>query len=269
MSHALTIANHKGGVGKTSTTYNLSDALARIGFTVLCIDMDPQANLSSSLLPDEQHPSTLSHTVNEMLLDGCSIEEAIIKETLVPGVSLIPSSIHMASLEEKLRQHDVSPATKLREKVDIVGPFYDVLLIDTPPSLSLMTMNALAASNSFIMPLDAGSKYGLDGANDFHDLVKRIRRINPSIRMAGALLTRYDGRKTVCAEVERYVRTEFENVFKTTISAATAIQQSEMMKQTVMQMDRRSKPAREYASLAEELTALLGIAPSVHKEDQP
>jgi chromosome partitioning protein len=259
MGKVVTVANHKGGVGKTSTTYNLADALARMGLKVLCMDMDPQSNLSTSILKNGQHPSGLKCTSTELLLGTCTIDETIVNETSIPNVSLISSSIRMASLEEKLRLQDFSPATKLREKMEIISKFYDVCLIDTPPALSLLTANALAASDYFIMPLEAGSKYGLDGASDFIDLVKRIRSVNPGIRMAGALLTRYDGRKTVCIEVERYVRAEFERVFTTTISAATAVQQSEMLKQTVLQVDRRSKPAREYAALAAELAELMKL----------
>jgi chromosome partitioning protein len=259
MGTVITIANHKGGVGKTSTTYNLADALARRALKVLCMDMDPQSNLSTSLLCNGQHPSNLKCTSTELLLGTCSIDEAIINETSVPNVSLISSAIRMASLEEKLRLQDFSPATKLKDKMEIISRFFDVCLIDTPPALSLLTANALAASNYFIMPLEAGSKYGLDGSSDFIDLVKRIRSVNPSIRMAGALLTRYDGRKTVCIEVEKYVRAEFESVFETTISSATAVQQSEMLKQTVLQVDRRSKPAREYAALAAELAKIVGL----------
>lgn len=257
MAHILTISNHKGGAGKTSTCYNLADAFARRGLSVLCVDMDPQANLSSSLLVDT-HPSTLRHTVAEMLLDTCSTEDAVIRDTTIPGVHLISGAIRLSGLEEKLRT-DFSPATRLRDKTEILGKAYSIVIIDTPPSLGLLTANALTASDFYLLPMDSGSKWGLDGSNDFQDMVKRIRKINPKLRLAGVLLTRFDGRKTVCMEVEKVVQTDFDRVFESRISTSTNVQKSEMAQQTVLQLDRKSKSSREYANLADEVINLLGL----------
>lgn len=255
----LAISNHKGGAGKTVTVLNLADALSRRGLRVLCIDMDPQTNLSTALLVSG-HPSTLKYTIVNVLLDECKTSDAVITNLTLPKVHLISGSIKLTKLEENLRQ-DFTPANRLKEKTDILALDYDVILIDTPPNLGILTINALAAANQYILPLDSGSKWGLDGSSDFQDMVKRIRKVNPKLRLSGVLLTRYDGRKTVCIEVEKVVNAEYERVFETRLSTSTKVQQAEMAGQTVMQMSRQSKPSREYAALADEVMKNAGIAP--------
>lgn len=267
MATILTISNHKGGVGKTTTVHNLADALARRKLRVLAIDLDPQANLSSVLLKDV-HPSTIKDTVAELLMETATLDACVIADTNLSGVSLISAALRLSNVERKLQQDDYAPATKLSDHLARIGDHYDVVLIDTPPSLGILTANAMVASDYYIIPLDAGSRFGLEGTADFQDMAKRIRKINPRLKLAGVLLTRYDGRKMVCTEIENVVQTEFERVFKAHLSSATLIQKGEMAQQTVLQLDRQSKAAKEYVALANELIGICGLKDKARKETE-
>jgi chromosome partitioning protein len=261
----LTITNHKGGATKSTTAFNLSDAFARKKLRVLAIDLDPQYNLSMVLLKDK-HPSEVKYTAAELLMEQCTLNDCIIKETTVPGVDLISGSLRLNKVEIKLHQDSYSPATRLADQLSHLENHYDIVVIDTPPSLGILTANAMVAATHFLVPLDAGSNFGREGTDDIQDMARRIRKLNPKLKLAGVLLTKYDGRKIVCTQIEQSIEQDFEKVIKTRISSATLFQKSEMARKTVLQIDRSSKVAKEYVAVADELIALFGLSSLAKKE---
>ena len=269
----ISITNHKGGTGKTTTTVNLADALAREGMKVLVVDMDPQSNASTTIGKDS--PYKVKNNVAEMLfgdVSGSSIAAAVHSDNRIPGVDLIYSSIKLASLDEKLRTKSFNPAKVLDNKLSVFRDHYDYILIDCPPSLSLLPANALAASDYYLVPLESGSQFGLDGIEDLQDFIGRIKEVNPRLKEVGVVLTKHDGRKTVCQIMAKIVSERFPNVFKTTISGSTKISQAIMARESVIQLDRKSRVSREYVALAREImerTDREPLVPRVPEDELP
>jgi chromosome partitioning protein len=254
----IAIANHKGGCGKTTTAVNLAAELGRAGHSVLLIDMDPQAN--ASLHVGRLHPSEVTADCAALLLGGPELlAEAIHEETALPNVSLIYGSLALGLAEDKLREESPRPAEELAQKLAPALGVYDVILIDCPPSLKLLSSNALAAATHVIIPVESGSQYGLYGVSDLTRHIEKLRRVNPSLRVLGALLIRHDPRLTVCRLIEDAAREQLGSLLPVRIPTSTKISQSVILKQSAHAVDGGSKVARAFEELAAHVAQALSL----------
>lgn len=223
MAIRISIANQKGGCGKTSTAINLADALRRMNYKVLFLDCDAQANATKLLqMQPEANPGVTELILNpDIKLDDC------LTATKLPNVSLIRGNIRLASVENRLREPSLYPIPigvlkgKIRKETD-----FDFVLFDTPPSLSLITMNALAASDFVIVPMESGSGFSFDGLDDLLNIIATVKNsVQPDLAILGVLLTKHDSRRNVCQAVFQMVQDRFKQDFlETTISMSTAAQ---------------------------------------------
>ncbi|ASF47313.1 ParA family protein [Methylovulum psychrotolerans] len=254
----IAVSNHKGGCGKTTTVINLAAELAKLGLSVLVIDLDPQAN--ASLHIGKKHPSEVSVTCAELLLSEIEkLPLAIHEDTHIEGVSLIYGSLLLGRTEDELKDVVPRPSEELRDKIRPLQGIYDVILIDCPPSLKLLTSNALAAASHLIIPIESGSQYGMYGVTDLLRLVEKIRRINPALELIGALLVRHDERQTVCKLIEGAAREQIGKLIDIKIPTSTKVNQSAIAQMSLRELDRTSKVAREYKRLAELLVERLQL----------
>jgi len=254
----IAIANHKGGCGKTTTVVNLAAELARLGFSVLVADLDPQAN--ASLHVGKKHPSEVPVTCAELLL--AEVEKlplAIHEDTHIEGVSLIYGSLALGKTEDELKDGVPRPSEELRIKLEPLDGLFDVILIDCPPSLKLLTSNALAAATHLIIPIESGSQYGMYGVTDLMKLVVKIRKINPDLKLLGALLIRHDERQTVCKLIETAAREQIGKLLPVRIPTSTKVNQAAMAQTSVHCMDRTAKVSREFRLLAQIIVEELGL----------
>lgn len=258
----IAIANHKGGVGKTTTVVNLADAFGRSGLKVLVVDMDPQAN--ASLHIGKVHPSRVDLSCAQLLLAAGvdKLPQAVHEDTYLENVSLIYGSLALGRVEEELKDQTPRPSEELRTKLETADGIYDVILIDCPPSLKLLTSNAMAAATHIIVPVESGSQYGLYGAEDLLKHIEKIKRINPTLALLGALLVRHDERQTVCKLLEVTARETFGKILPVRISTSTKVNQAAVMQSSLHKLDRSAKVSREYRELADGLIVSLGLKPA-------
>jgi chromosome partitioning protein len=254
----IAVANHKGGCGKTTTVINLSAELAKMGLSVLVIDLDPQAN--ASLHIGKKHPSEVAVTCAELLLSEVEkLPLAIHSDTNIEGVSLMYGSLALGKTEDELKDSAPRPSEELRDKIRPLHGIFDVILIDCPPSLKLLTSNALAAATHLIVPVESGSQYGMYGVTDLMKLVEKIHRINPGLELIGALLIRHDERQTVCKLIEASAKNQIGKLIEVRIPTSTKVNQSAIAQMSLHALDRTSKVAREFRRLAEIIAKQLNL----------
>ena len=255
----IAIANQKGGVGKTTTAINLAAGLVGLGARVLVVDLDPQGNASTGLGigPEKRHPSTYDLLVEEVPISEVVQETKIANLLICPGNSDLSSAdIDLVSNEKRsFLLHDA-----LRQPaVDQLA--LDFMLIDCPPSLSLLTVNALVASHSVLIPLQA-EFYALEGLSQLMLTVRKVRQsANPALRIEGVVITMFDGRNRLCQQVENDARNTLGDlVFKTVIPRNVRVSEAPSFALPVLQYDASSKGSEAYRSLAVELLARHPIA---------
>ncbi|CAG1022765.1 Chromosome partitioning protein ParA [Patescibacteria group bacterium] len=254
----IAVANHKGGCGKTTTVINLAAELAKLNLAVLVIDLDPQANASLHL--GKKHPSEVAVTCAELLISEVEkLPLAIYSDTNIEGVSLIYGSLALGKTEDELKDTAPRPSEELRDKIRPLHGIYDVILIDCPPSLKLLTSNALAAATHLIIPVESGSQYGMYGVTDLMKLVEKIQRINPELALIGALLIRHDERQTVCKLIEASARDQIGKLIEVKIPTSTKVNQSAIAQMSLHALDRTSKVSREFRRLATVLAQQLNL----------
>ena len=251
--HKIAIVNQKGGVGKTTTTINLAAALSMRGKKVLLVDIDPQGNASTGLgVPH----ATRESSIYDILVEGASVMDVAIK-TNVPGLMLIPSDLDLAAAE--LEIGNVSGRTsRLREALltaeEEGDADWDYILVDCPPSLNLLTVNALAAADSVIVPLQC-EFYALEGLSQLLQTVEMAKaNINPSLIIEGVMLTMYDGRNRLSGQVAADVRKHLGRaVFETVIPRNVRIAEAPSFAKPVMMYDPECAGSHAYMALADEL----------------
>jgi chromosome partitioning protein len=207
MSKTITVCNQKGGTGKTTTTINLSSSLAQYGFKVLIIDSDPQGNTSSGTGINK---SEIDKTVYDLLLSLCETDEAIVN-TLYPNLDIVPCNINLTGAEIELVS-SFSRETRLKKALDSVKDRYDFIIVDSPPSLGLLTLNALVASDSIIIPIQC-EFYALEGVSQLLSTLNLVRdSLNPAISIEGVLLTMADFRTNLTSEVINEIKSYFKDL---------------------------------------------------------
>lgn len=249
MGTIISLANQKGGVGKTTTSINLAAALAQQGKRVLLVDADPQANTSSGLGVEIQH---LDCTIYECLINGIDPTTAILS-TNTPNLYIIPSHIDLVGAEIEMLNIDNRENILKRVLAPLRNQF-DYILIDCSPSLGLITINALTASDSIIIPVQC-EFFALEGIAKLLNTIKIIKsNLNPTLRIEGFLLTMYDARLRLSAQVHDEVRRHFGDlVFNTVIARNVRLSEAPSHGKTVLEYDRNSKGAKNYTNLAKEL----------------
>ncbi len=248
-TRTIAIVNQKGGVGKSTTTVNLGTSLAMLGRSVLLVDLDPQGNTTSGFGIEKR---ALETDVYAVLLADVPIREARVP-TLVAGLDLIPSTIALAGAELELVTVD-DRETRLRIALDALDRTYDFVLIDCPPSLGLLTLNALIAANEVLIPVQA-EYYALEGLSALTDVVARVRdAFNPELEITGVLVTLFDGRTRLAAEVLDEVNAHFpKQVFRVQIPRNVRLSEAPSYGKPVALFDVKSRGAQAYLALAREV----------------
>lgn len=249
MGRAIAIANQKGGVGKSTTAINLSSCLGAMGQKVLTIDLDPQGNTTSGLGVDKDETE---NTVYELLLGECEVEDCLQKLEF-EGVSLIPSNVNLAGAEIEL----ISIEDKeyiLQNKISKIRDQFDFIIIDCPPSLNMLTINAMTTANTVLVPIQC-EYYALEGLSQLMSTIKQVKRLyNPVIELEGILLTMYDRRLKLTEQVEEEVKTHFpDKVYKTIIPRNVRLSEAPSFGMPALYFDPHSRGSRAYQELTKEI----------------
>ena len=247
MGKIVSVANQKGGVGKTTTTVNLSTILAKKGKKVLMIDTDPQGNATSGLGIDKD--AELS--TYDLLISDAPAED-IIQDTAVKNLKICPSNINLAGAEVQLVSM-MSREQRLKKKLDVIKEDFDYILIDCPPSLGLITLNAFTASDSVLIPVQC-EYYALEGLGQLLNTVELVRKhLNNRLYIEGALLTMYDIRTNLSNQVVKEVKRYFENkVYKTVIPRNVKVSEAPSYGMPISIYDPHSKGAKSYEKFTRE-----------------
>ena len=249
MGKIIAVTNQKGGVGKTTTAVNLASALGAMNKKVLLVDIDPQGNATSGLGIDKQENEQSSYNV---MIGEMTAESAAIK-TEFKNVSIVPSDIRMAGADLEISELD-NMESILKKGLAAVRDNYDFVLIDCPPSLNLITINALNAADSVLVPIQC-EYYALEGLAQLTNTVSRIKRtFNAHLEIEGVLFTMYDGRLNLTQEVAEQVKKYFpKQVFKTVIPRTVRLSEAPSYGQPINYFDKKSKGADAYDKLAKEI----------------
>jgi len=248
----LAIANQKGGVGKTTTAINLGTALSAVGQRVLLIDNDPQGNASTGL---GVHPNMRGKTLYDVLMDGVPVAEATIASE-VPNLWLIPAEADLSGVELEIGQAP-RRAYRLRDALEKVEPgAFDYVLIDCPPSLNLLTVNALAAADAVLVPLQC-EFFALEGLSQLLRTIEQVRvSLNPALRIQGVVLTMFDRRNSLSAQVANDVRSHLkETVYETMIPRNVRVSEAPSFGKPALIYDLHCAGSRAYLDLAREMIA--------------
>jgi len=251
LSMIVAVANQKGGVGKTTTAVNISACIAALGCRVLLVDMDPQGNSTSGYGVDKP---AVEYTSYDLLLSDVSVQQATL-ETMLPTLKLVPADVELAGAEVELvsaiaREHI------LKAKLDAVRDLYDYIFIDCPPSLGLLTLNALTAADRLLVPIQC-EFYALEGLSQLVSTASQVKKhLNPGLKVEGVVLTMYDARTNLSMQVAQEVKRHFqEKVYRTMIPRNVRLSEAPSHGLPVMLYDPLCSGTEAYKQLAKEFVA--------------
>lgn len=249
MSQKIAVLNQKGGVGKTTTVINLAAYMGKAGQRVLVVDLDPQGNATSGLGLDK----TALHFTTLDILSNSSITTKAVVSLDVDNVFILPTNADLAGAEVSLVGQE-SREFRLKQAIDTVASDYDVILIDCPPSLGLLTINALSAAESVIVPVQA-EYYAMEGLGQLMQVVQRVQQaLNPGLSIRGVLITMYDGRTSLSEQVRSELQRVFGGlVYKTVIPRNVRLAEAPSHGKAILYYDKWSKGARAYKQVAKEV----------------
>ncbi len=246
----LAITNQKGGVGKTTTAINLAAALASKGLRTLLLDLDPQANSSLSFLDVRG----LERTIYDALTDpGVHLAEIIQPAPKLPNLAVAPSSIALAKIEAKLLG-EMDSHFRLKDELDRERENYDFVIVDTPPTLGIITVNALVAATHVLIPIQS-SYFALEGTDDLLETIDKIKvRANPQLQILGAVITLFDRRTLLSKDIHEQIQSVFgDKLFETVITKSVRLEESPAYRESIFTFAPRSSGAYEYYRLSEEV----------------
>ncbi|MDD3337639.1 MAG: AAA family ATPase [Lachnospiraceae bacterium] len=255
MSRAIAIANQKGGVGKSTTAINLSACLAEMGQRVLTIDIDPQGNTTSGIGIDK---ASIENTVYELLIGNCKLEDCIL-DTEYDNLQLIASNVNLAGAEIELIGMDGKEYI-LKNQIDGIRDNYDFIIIDCPPALSMLTINAMTTANTVLVPIQC-EYYALEGLSQLMHTIELVQeRLNPELEIEGIVFTMYDARTNLSLQVVENVKNNLQqNIYKTIIPRNVRLAEAPSYGIPINFYDPKSAGSESYKLLAEEV---------IHREDE-
>ncbi len=251
MGKMISFANQKGGVGKTTSAVNIAASLGVLGYKTLLVDLDPQGNATSGVGVAKKG---LKFTIKDVLMGDCKIEDSII-QTEFEKLSLIPANMSLAGTEFDLLQEDTpEPWAVMRNAFASIKDQYDYIIVDCPPSLGMLTMNSLSASDGVVIPMQC-EYYALEGLTQLSTTLGHIKkRYNPRLCMTGILLTMHNPRLALSVQVkEELLRHYGDRVFTTAIGRNVRLSEAPSFGQPILYYDKRAKGARDYLAFAKEL----------------
>ncbi|ENR1389415.1 ParA family protein [Listeria innocua] len=251
MSKVIALANQKGGVGKTTSSVNLSSSLAFLGKKVLLVDIDPQGNASSGVGVNK---GEIEHCIYDVLVDDVAIQD-VLQKTDLDNLNVIPATIQLAGAEVELVPA-ISREIRLKKAIDSIRDDYDYVIIDCPPSLGLLTLNALTAADSVLIPVQC-EYYALEGLSQLLNTIRVVQKhLNEDLQIEGVLLTMLDARTNLGIQVIEEVKKYFQNkVFNTIIPRNVRLSEAPSHGKPILLYDAKSKGAEVYLELAKEVVA--------------
>jgi len=252
MTKIIAFANHKAHCGKTTISIIVADALARAGYKILLVDLDPQANTTRLVHSHEVGPAT---TIHELLEGKVAMAEAVAQDTRVDGVDLIASTLNLSRLC-RVQHSQFCSSALLKSKLNPALGIYDVVIVDTPPALDFLMANALHAADFVFVPISGDSHLSLEGAKEMLTFIAEARVANQALTFGGAILNQHSAHKRMCKLIAGAAHDYYGTVLKSTLTRAVDIQKAQAHRQTVIQYDCDVEAARQAIEMSREIAVI-------------